>query len=135
MSVDTAITRWRHRERSLMTATCTVTRPADPGDFDPDSGSYDEDALTGPNVTEVYDGPCLPRPTSRGVETIGAGQELIETQPTVKIPDLDVTFAKGDLVTFTASRDPLLEGRTWTVRDVVVDDFTVWRVLACEEHT
>ena len=136
MALDTAIARWRRRERSLMDtagSTCAITRPGDPGDFDPDTGGYDEDNATGPGGTSVYTGPCMVHMPGAGTETLTAGQEIIETRPVVKIPDLTVEFLKGDLVTVTASvLDPGLVGTVLTVRDAEVDDWTVWRRLVCE---
>lgn len=136
MGLDTAIARWRHRERSLMDqagSTCIITRPGDPGDFDPDTGGYETDDLTGPDGTSVYTGPCMIHLTAEGTETQAAGQEVIETRPVVKIPDLDTEFAKGDIVTVTASKlDPQLVGTVLRVRDAETDDWTVWRRLVCE---
>jgi len=116
---------------------CTITRGGTPGDFDPETGGYDEDALTGPNGTGVYEGPCLVRlPGTQATEIIAAGQEQIETRPVVKIPDLDTEFAKGDVVTVTDSQlDPGLIGTVLRVRHVEVDDWTVWRRLICEVNT
>lgn len=139
MPLSTAVARWRQREAQIAAdagSTCTITRPADPGGFDPETGGYDEDALTGPNVTDLYDGPCMIHlPGTQATETLAAGQEVIETRPVVKVPDLDTGFAKGDLITIvTSALDPLLPGVTLTVRDVETDDWTVWRRLVCEEN-
>lgn len=115
-------------------STCTITRPGDPGDFDPDTGGYDDP--TGEGGTSVYTGACLVRMPGSGslaTETMTAGQEVIETHPVVKIPDLSIEFAKGDVVTVTASDlDPGLVGTVLRVRDAETQDWTIWRRLVCE---
>lgn len=131
MGADAAIKRWRIMERVLMRnagSTCTVTRPGPPGGFDPETGAYGDT-----ETDTVYTGPCLVRLLGQATETMAAGQEVIETRPVVKIPDLSIDFAKGDVVTVTASKlDPGLVGTVLRVRDAEVDDWTVWRRLVCE---
>lgn len=103
--------------QKLMEAACTVIRVPQ------DSAMVDVvtlDLVPDPSaVTTIYSGKCVVTPTSAGGFTV----RLPYDAPEVKT---------RDLVTVSASTDPLLAGSVLEVTEVVRTSYLVWRTLLCE---
>lgn len=131
MGIDTAIARWRRRRAALASkagSTCTITRPAGPGTYDPDTRSYSNP--DGPG--QIYTGACIVRPDAEAGESDAVGQEVTQGRWVVEFHDLDASPAVGDQVHIdTALQQPQLAGQDLTVKSVVLDDWTVWPRLIC----
>ena len=75
---------------------------------------------------------CLVRPSSSG--DVEAGEHQTELRMyNVYIPYTETTTAPGDLVTITSTNDTMLDGLTFTVRNIQTDTYNHRRLLNCEE--
>lgn len=121
--------RMRQREEELRESTCTVRRPsADAPTFDPSTGSSTPAA-----GSTVYSGPCQVRPISSDARLVDvAGERVSLSDLLVKLP-YDVPVAEHDEVTFDASPDALLVGKTARVKFVPNDEWLVTRRAVVEE--
>ncbi len=114
----------------MFDSVCAVTRPGDGGFlFDPDSGEYVESPST-----DVYEGPCMVRPTAGAARVVERGGQAVSLRL------YDVTLPAGtavqveDIVTVTASSDPGLIDQVMHVLDVVYDDQQVNRRIVAEDR-
>lgn len=102
----------------LMEDDCRITRPSGDAEavFDPDSLG-----VTRPEPIVIYDGPCSVKERSEARERIfdEAGQEVANVSHILSIPINSATPQHDDVVEVIGSiRDPLLVGRTFTVRGI-----------------
>ena len=113
-----------------MADTCTITRPGTPV-FDSATGTY-----TTPSTT-VYTGKCRVRTRSIGFlrdRQAEAGEELVTIWPyIVAVPISASDVQVLDLVTITASADPLLVDATMRVRIANAGTNANARKLDCED--
>lgn len=133
MTVASFIARSRRRQAQLYTATCTITGPSDDAEatYDPDT-----DQITPGTGADLYDGPCLIRPTGgiSGSERQAGEQQVVVGRYTVKIPVGD-DVPSGSLVEIVASKfDPALVGSHLVVIESIVDEWAIARRLLCEEQ-
>lgn len=112
------------------TATCTITRA---GTGDPVRNET-TGQLEPPPATTVYTGPCLVTPEGGDRVQEYGGAPVAMRSYSVQIADLTADIHVEDLVTITASRDPLLDvGRALRVLDVPKSELATVRRLLAEE--
>ena len=119
----------RARAVSIMDDACRVSRRA---------ASAGQDEATGREVpgavTVVYAGPCRVQVPSVQPGSDVAGERSWTTQPVVVSVPMAADPRPGDLVEVTAAvADPVLAGRTYRVRAVLVKSHTTARRMTCEE--
>jgi len=116
---------------SMMTDTCTITRPGD-GTFNDTTGEYTTAAST-----TVYSGKCRIRTRSLGFlrdRQTETGEELTTIWPyIVAIPAGTADIQVLDVVTVSSAVDPLLAGVTLRVRIANAGTATTARKLDCEQ--
>lgn len=114
---------------SLMTSTCSITRPGGEPVWDETTGTY-----TDPTPIDVYSGPCRIRPAATQGRTAEAGEAtaLLSTFR-VQLPFAVTGVDVGHRVTVDSSPDPALTGRAMVVRFVPdMGDHITARRLICE---
>jgi len=120
----------RHRERRLFDSVCAVTRPGDGGFlFDPDSGEYVESPST-----DVYEGPCMVRPTANAARVVEFGGQAVSLRLYDVTLPADTAVQVEDIVTVTASADPGLIGQVMHVLDVAFDERQLNRRIVAEDR-
>ncbi|HET7386851.1 MAG TPA: DUF6093 family protein [Nocardioidaceae bacterium] len=127
MSATTAALRGQSAAERLMTDTCTITRPDPdtPPVFDDATGTY-----TTPTVT-VYEGKCRVRPTNVD-RTVEAGDVRVHLWHSVISVPISVSGVQvNDTVTITASTDPGLVGKVYTVGNIDLGTAITARRLGC----
>jgi len=130
MSLDAAIARFRSRQVALFRDEATVTRGAAGGTLNPDTGVWTPAA-----GSTIYDGPCLIRSASVGIDVQLGGSEVRLRQVQVKFP-ADTPVQVDDTVTATESTyDAALVGVPFRVTDVFCDGWQIARVCILEERT
>jgi hypothetical protein len=119
----------RSAAESLMTSTCTISRPGGESVTDPTTG-----AVTFPDAV-VWSGPCRVRqPGMWGRTSEAGGEQISPTTFRITIPFAVVNVQRGDRVTITASDDPMLVGRSFEVRFTPdMGAHITARRLLCEE--
>lgn len=126
--VTWALPQLRAEAEALMTDTCTVTRGgAVSSSFNDTSGQWE----TTTSGTTVYDGRCQVR-SQNAAEAMAAEQQIGQHVYVVSLPWDTTDVARNDKVTITASGDPWLQGRTFTVTDVHGATHATKRRLLCE---
>lgn len=130
MSLDSAIARFRRRERELARSTCIITRPVEGRVFNPETGVY-----TDPTPTPIYSGWCTVRPADRAGQDTEAGEtELRLNEYEVKVAH-NTLVKVDDIVLVLTSPDVAMAGKRLRVTDVPVDDRQVVRRVVVEEVT
>jgi len=112
---------------ALMVDACTLTRPAGPRVWDPDTGVY-----TQPTAT-VYAGACRVRVRTDAEQVVRAGETTEATWRYLVSLPFTVAAESGDVVQVTASNDPTLPGRVLRVVQVTRGTHVSARRLICEE--
>lgn len=113
MDVDAIVAEGRAVAESLMTGTCTITRPGvpSPENWNPVTLQHDLTPVT------AYTGKCRLRPTGqqdRGTDA--AGQMFVESSYVLSLPVIgSEDVQKDDTVTMTSTDDPELDGRKFTI--------------------
>lgn len=125
-----ALPRLQTEAETMMTDTCTITRPGEPV-FNPTTGTY-----TTPSTT-VYTGKCRVRTRSVGflrdrLAEAGEMQDVI--WPYIVAVPMSVTDVQVlDEITITASKDPALVNVSMRVRIAALGTFANARKMDCEE--
>lgn len=129
MSVDTAIARFRVRQRSVFRDTATVTRPGEGGTLNPTTGVW-----TPAVTTAVYSGACLLRAfTWQGTDVQHGDVEVRIRGVRAKFP-VDTPIEMDDVVVPTASTyDESIVGISFRVTDVFRDGWQISRVCILDE--
>lgn len=131
MSLDSAISRFRRRQRDLFRDVAKVERPSTSGTIDGD-GTYTPGAST---VVESAVSCLLRAFTWEGTSVEAGGSEVRLRRVRAKFPvDTDVRY--GDIITPTASiYDSSLVGVYFRVTDSFRDGWQIARVAIMEEVT
>jgi hypothetical protein len=105
----------RREDRRRLSGRCTITR-----------GTY-------PDLTYVYDVPCVVRPAQaqRGDVTSG-GERLALHLYDVRLP-YETDVRRGDTLTITKSRDPQMVDRAITVTESTLDSELTSRTVVAQE--
>lgn len=130
MGLESAIKRFRRRERATWRCEGKLTRATGVSAFNEATGKEEPE----PPDT-IYEGPCQVRATARsGRRDAQAGEREIRiSASTAKFPS-ETQVAIGDWLEVTASiHDPGLAGRSFRVSDVIWDGWQVARVAILEE--
>jgi hypothetical protein len=110
---------------------CAVTRGAGASTFspfDPDTGQHESDS------DDIYTGPCRVQPRATDDRVVNVGEEPTSQRDyTVSLPWDAPEIKVDDLVTVTASNDPLLVDRVLRVLDVAHSTLQTSRELVCED--
>mgnify|MGYP007060833307 CR=1 FL=1 len=122
IAMDLGIGDVRRAARSIaeerMQDQCQVTRRASEGARDPETGKVtypDPTVLYGPDV-EPHRGKCRVRmPYANAAVMVDAGATLVMQQTHLSLP-WDVVLERGDVVEILDSDNPLLVGKTFTIR-------------------
>ena len=129
MSVDTAIARFRQRQRDVLRDEATVTRPGVGGTLDSVTGVWTPAA-----DVDVYTGPCLLRALAwEGTDAIIGDDLARKRRVRAKFP-VDTDIQVDDIVVPTASTyDLSLIGVSFRVTDGFRDGWQIARVAILEE--
>ena len=120
----------RHHERRLFDSVCAVTRAGDGGFlFDPDSGEYVESPST-----DVYEGPCMVRPTAGAARVVEFGGQAVSLRLYDVTLPADTAVEVEDIVTVTGSPDPGLIGQVMHILDVAFDERQLNRRIVAEDR-
>ncbi|HWU21550.1 MAG TPA: DUF6093 family protein [Nocardioides sp.] len=129
-AISAALPLLRAQAESMMTDTCTITRPGEPV-FDSTTGTYTDAGTT------VYTGKCRIRTRSIGFlrdRQAEAGEELTTIWPYIVAVPISASDVKVlDVVTVDTCADPLLVGVTLRVRIANAGTNANARKLDCEE--
>lgn len=131
MTLDTAIARFRSRQKALFRDECEITRASEEEPtFNEATGEYET-----PNPTEVYEGPCLLRPAGGlvGTDVIAGEREVRLSDYVLKLP-ANTPVRSNDSVSLTVSTyDDDLVGRSYRITDVLRDGWQIARKCVVEE--
>lgn len=114
---------------------CIVKRDAQGSDDDTLNESTGVLARPADDATTVYTGPCRLRPTGLQERTGSEGDRYVVSKAyECAVPLSAVNVLVGDVLTLTASQDPLTLGRPFRVTAVVARTLAVQRHLRLEDR-
>lgn len=130
MSLESAIARFRIRQRDQFRDEATVSRP------NPGGAMAAGDVWIPTAAAPVYSGPCLMRAfTWEGSSTVSGDQEVRLRRLRAKFP-VDTDIERDDVVVPTSSTyDESLPGVAFRVTDAFRDGWQICRVAILEEVT
>lgn len=119
----------RAAAESLMSSSCTITRPGGEPVWDDATGTY-----TDPEPVVTYSGKCRIRPAATWGREASAGEaDVLLSAFRIQLPFTATGVDTGQKVTVDSSPDPALVGRALIVRFVPdMGDHITARRLTCE---